>query len=304
MEASTRPLNGCRLGLFGRGGSGKSTCTVLLARALKQAGYAVCVLDADSTNEGLPQALGADRPPAPLLDYFGGTVFSGGRVTCPVDDPMPLEGASVKADRFPQEYVGRTAEGIMVFAAGKMGPLGPGAGCDGPMTKIARDFMVQTEGPAPVTLVDFKAGIEDSSRGVITSLDWVVVVVDPSYASVQMAVAMRKLFEQMHAGHQPATQHLASPELVALARRAFETARTKGVACVLNKVADADTDRVLRQRLAQAGITPVAAIRDEPGLRQAWLQGTQVDSPAARHEMAKIVEALERMTREAFPAPA
>jgi ABC-type polysaccharide/polyol phosphate transport system ATPase subunit len=29
-------LAGCRIGLFGRGGGGKSTCTVLLARALEE----------------------------------------------------------------------------------------------------------------------------------------------------------------------------------------------------------------------------------------------------------------------------
>jgi energy-coupling factor transporter ATP-binding protein EcfA2 len=61
MVPEDKPLTGQRIGLFGRGGSGKSTCTVLLAKALARAGYAVCVVDADSTNEGLPQALGADK---------------------------------------------------------------------------------------------------------------------------------------------------------------------------------------------------------------------------------------------------
>jgi CO dehydrogenase maturation factor len=304
MESSSKNLTGCRIGLFGRGGSGKSTCTVLLARALAQAGYPVCVVDADSTNEGLPQALGADHAPAPLLDYFGGTVFSGGRVTCPVDDPVPLDGACVDVNQFPQEYLGRTAEGILVVTAGKMGPLGPGAGCDGPMTKIARDFAVRTTGPEPVTLVDFKAGIEDSSRGVITNLDWIIVVVDPSYASVQMAVTMKTLVEQMHAGHLPATRHLVLPELVELSQRAFQTARTKGVAYVLNRIPDPDTEHFLWQRLVQAGINPIATIRDEPNLRQAWLEGTRVDSPPALVEAAKIVKALERMTQDAALAPA
>jgi Mrp family chromosome partitioning ATPase len=49
MNTEDKPLAGQRIGIFGRGGSGKSTCTVLLAKALAQAGYAVCVVDADST---------------------------------------------------------------------------------------------------------------------------------------------------------------------------------------------------------------------------------------------------------------
>ena len=85
MSAENKPLAGQRIGLFGRGGSGKSTCTVLVAKALARAGYAVCVVDADSTNEGLAQALGADKTPDSLLDWLGGTVFSGG----PIRKPAP-----------------------------------------------------------------------------------------------------------------------------------------------------------------------------------------------------------------------
>ncbi|HOB99404.1 MAG TPA: P-loop NTPase [Verrucomicrobiota bacterium] len=214
MNHQNRILAGQRIGLFGRGGSGKSTCAVLLAKALAKAGYAVCVVDADSTNEGLPQALGADRTPESLLAWFGGTVFSGGPVTCPVDDPVPLAGARLRADQLPGQYVAQTPEGIRMFQVGKIGPLGPGAGCDGPMTKIARDFEFETEGVAPVTLVDFKAGVEDASRGVITSLDWVVVVLDPSYAGIRAAATMKTMLDQMRAGFLPATQHLDDPERV------------------------------------------------------------------------------------------
>jgi CO dehydrogenase nickel-insertion accessory protein CooC1 len=116
---TSKPLSGQRIGLFGRGGSGKSTCAVLLARALARAGYRVCVVDADSTNEGLPQALGADKTPDSLLYWFGGTVFSGGRVTCPVDDPEPIAGAHVRTGQLPSRFVGETSEGIHVFLAGK-----------------------------------------------------------------------------------------------------------------------------------------------------------------------------------------
>jgi MinD-like ATPase involved in chromosome partitioning or flagellar assembly len=48
-----RPLSGLRIGVFGKGGAGKSTVAVLLARALRARGYSVLVLDADSTNVGL-----------------------------------------------------------------------------------------------------------------------------------------------------------------------------------------------------------------------------------------------------------
>ena len=57
-------LLGKRVGVFGKGGSGKSTFVVLLSRALCEAGYAICVLDADSTNIGLPR-LAVDKGGSP-----------------------------------------------------------------------------------------------------------------------------------------------------------------------------------------------------------------------------------------------
>ena len=85
LSNKEQALNGKRIGIFGKGGSGKSSVTVLLAKALKKSGYDVSVLDADSTNVGLAQALGIEQPPAPLLDYFGCWA-----VTYPMYDPMPL----------------------------------------------------------------------------------------------------------------------------------------------------------------------------------------------------------------------
>lgn len=300
MRSTNNVLAGQRLGLFGRGGSGKSTTTVFLAHALVEAGYAVNVLDADSTNEGLARALGAERPPDSLLDWLGGTVFSGGPVTCPVDDPVPLTRARVNLKDLPKRFCSGAPDGALLFQAGKIGPLGPGAGCDGPMTKIARDFALEGEGLPPVTIIDFKAGIEDASRGVITSLDWVVVVIDPSFAGVRAAVTMQTLLEQMRAGHLPATRHLQSPELIQLTEEAYRTARTKGAVYVLNKVPDPETEHELWQLLIEAGIHATASIPEDAGLRHAWLENSPLKSNPAQAEAAKIIKTLERMAAESL----
>jgi CO dehydrogenase nickel-insertion accessory protein CooC1 len=286
-------LGGKRIGIFGKGGSGKSTVTVLLAKSLRDAGYEVCVLDADSTNVGLAQALGIAQTPEPLLDYFGGMVFSGGAVTCPVDDPTPLAGADVVMDELPERYNGRSPDGIRLFIAGKMGDKGPGAGCDGPIAKIARDFQPQYGGAQPVTLVDFKAGFEDSARGNVVSLDWIVVVVDPTVAAVQMAIHMRDMVDQLKAGGLPATAHLALPELVELAYQLYRDAKVQGVLFILNKVNDEFSERFLREKLSAAGIEPIGVIPDTPALSRAWLMGEPLTQAAAQMEMAGIMRALE-----------
>jgi CO dehydrogenase maturation factor len=293
MNMSDRVLEGKRIGIFGKGGCGKSTVAVLLARALKYQGYDVCLLDADSTNIGLAKALGTAADPAPLLDYYGGMVFSGGFVTCPVDDPTPLAGARVPIDELPKQYHEITPSGIHLFVAGKMGDKGPGAGCDGPIAKIARDFRPAFSDEVPVTLVDYKAGFEDSARGNIISLDWIIVVVDPTSAAIQMAIHMQEMVEQLRAGGLPATAHLEDPTLVDLVNQLYREARVSGVLFILNRIRDEETERYIQDRLATHGIEPIGTIHDDPVLSVAWLKGRPVQEAENRREADGLVEALE-----------
>jgi CO dehydrogenase maturation factor len=283
---------GKRIGIFGKGGSGKSTVTVLLARMLNERGSRVCVLDADSTNVGLHRAFGLDQAPCPLLDYFGGMVFSGGRVTCPVDDPVPLPGARLSLDELDPCYYRRSEEGILFLTAGKIGDLGPGAGCDGPVAKIARDFRLYQTGQQPVTLVDFKAGFEDSARGSVTSLDWAIVVVDPTTAAIQMAVHMKNMVAQIQAGGRPATKHLETPELVAWANRIFSLATISDVFVILNRVASGHMEQIMRARLAANDLEPVGAIPEDPAIALAWLEGTPLTGAAIREDVEAILDNL------------
>lgn len=288
-----RSLAGLRVGVFGKGGSGKSTVVVLLARALRERGYGVLVLDADSTNVGLAQALGLAGEPDPLLDYFGGMVFSGGAVTCPVDDPTALAGARLSLAAFPPRYVGQSPDGVNLLVAGKLGTLGPGAGCDGPIAKIARDLQVSDIGPAGVTLVDFKAGFEDSARGAVTSLDWALVVVDPTPAALRMARDLHRLVTQMHAGVPPAVRHLERTDLQSLAISLFREAPVRGVLAVLNRVPDRATETYLRAALEPDGPTVIGVLAEDPSVREHWLRAEPVVSAALGDAVVRMAETLE-----------
>ena len=298
MGARNRPLNGMKIGIFGKGGSGKSTVTVLLAKALRSASYEVCVLDADSTNVGISNAFGIEEPRVALIEYYGGMVFCGGSVTCPVDDPTRLPRADLTLDQLPADLYARSEEGIYLLTAGKMGHRGVGAGCDGPIAKIARDLRVHMTGEDPVTLVDFKAGFEDSARGVVAGLDWAVVVVDPTRAALQMAADMRDTIESLRSGALPATAHLESSTLVNLANRIYREADIGGVLCVLNRVPDAATEEYLRLELALAGMSPAGTIPDDSRIAESWLKGTPVDTGWVREAMASIVGELESAVSE------
>ncbi len=293
---SSRPLLGKRIGILGKGGSGKSTVTVLLAEALCGMEYEICVLDADSTNMGLHGAFGLQKTPASLIDFFGGCVFYGGSVSCPVDDPTHLPEAEISLDELPPAYFAQSREGLYLLTAGKLGKRGPGAGCDGPIAKIARDLRLSIGRKRPVTLIDFKAGLEDSARGVLTSLDWAVVVVDPSSTSIQVAVDLKETFEVIRRGELPATAHLGSSSLIELANQIYQNARIKNMLVVLNKIRSQKTADLVTERLEQFGITPIGVIYEDPKISSAWLEGTKIEN--SNTHISDVTRALENEGRK------
>jgi CO dehydrogenase maturation factor len=291
-------MAGVRIGISGKGGAGKSTLTVFLAQEMARQGYQVCVLDADSSNLGLALALGMTAPKRSLLNHFGDMVFRGGKVTCPVDDPSLLESAEVNLADLSADFYSQNEQGVMLFTAGKIGSLGPGAGCDGPVAKISRDFSLRLSGQEPVTLIDFKAGFEDSARGVLASLDYIVVVVDPTVASVELAAEMRKMVQDIITDSLPATSHLENEELVALANRLYVESPLKGVFFVLNRIPDTGTETYLRKRLNHYHLRPIAVFPDDSNIRSSWLKGESLQAGKSRQEAQKIIAALEKAQGE------
>jgi CO dehydrogenase nickel-insertion accessory protein CooC1 len=211
-----------------------------------------------------------------------------------VDDPTPLAGAELDLDRLPTRFLGQTPMGIRVLVGGKMGDLGPGAGCDGPIAKVARDVRVRSGDNNPLLLVDFKAGFEDSARGVLTGLDWAVVVVDPTTASLHMATHLKQMVRKIQEGVPPATAHLTDPHLAEMARQHFKESRIQGVVAILNRIPDPDTEAFLRGRLEELGGPPViGTLPEDRTIQTQWLRGEEVESEGLAGTVRSIAVALE-----------
>ncbi|HEO98820.1 MAG: adenylyl-sulfate kinase [Campylobacterales bacterium] len=270
-----KPIAGKRILVCGKGGSGKSTIVALMADVLQKKSYQTLVLDGDASNpEGLIRllfGLGVESEPRPLLEFFGGL----GRVTCPVDDPSPLtrKDDSVPvperkidiAKEIPPEYTIQK-NGIRMFQAGKIETYGQG--CDGPVEKVVRDFIVEGEW---VSLIDMKAGIEHFGRKITDTMDIILVVLDPTLESLSIAKRIERFCRESK-------------------RNTFWL--------ILNKIDSKEMESVMMEKLGYLRSRVLGSVSYDPELVHKELSGGSLLEGDAHEEIAKIIESLERSLLE------
>lgn len=107
-----------RIMVCGKGGSGKSSLTVLAARVLS-ANHKVYIVDSDESNTLLPRMLNAE-PPRPLVEYLGGRgiIFEKGEVN--IVDALTIAGKGIRLAELPNEYISSSPEGVSLLTIGKV----------------------------------------------------------------------------------------------------------------------------------------------------------------------------------------
>ena len=265
-------LCGKRILVCGKGGSGKSTLVALMATILQQKLYDVMVLDGDASNpEGLVRlmfGMGVEGEPKPLIEFFGGIET----VTCPVDDPSPLtrindpnpvpkKRINVFKEIPPEYYLQKGS--MTLFQTGKIEIYGQG--CDGPLEKVVRDFMV--EGDA-VNLIDMKAGIEHFGRRIPDRMDVILGVLDYTLESVSIA------------------------------KRIAEFCREAGIQnfwLILNKIGSDDVESMLMDKLEDLHEKVIGSIPYDQELIKAGLSGNAIAECKALEDVEVIMERLEQV---------
>lgn len=272
---SNKTLSGKRILVCGKGGSGKSTVVALMAAILDQKAYEVMVLDGDASNpEGLIRllfGLGVEGEPRPLIEFFGGI----GAVACPVDDPSPLtrinDLSPVPQKRIdlpgeiPPEYYLRKG-GTTLLQVGKIETYGQG--CDGPLEKVVRDFMIQGEA---VSLIDMKAGVEHFGRRIPDRMDIVLGVLDSNLESVSIA------------------------------KRMAEFCREAGIEnfwLILNKIGSDEVKSLLMYKLEHLQDRVIGSIPYDEELVKAELFERSLSECNILEEVGRIVERLEEVVLE------
>lgn len=177
-----------KLILCGKGGSGKSTVTALLAKSLAKNGYNILVIDADESNLGLPALLGLDSPVV-LMDHLGGKkgfrekskpAFPGGA--------PELFRPQMTLDEIDEDCISRNGS-VAMISIGKIHTAGEGCACPmGVLSKMILSRLIIGEND--IILIDTTAGVEHFGRGLDTHCDMILGIIDPTRESVMLAEKM------------------------------------------------------------------------------------------------------------------
>lgn len=273
---SEGPLTGMRVLVCGKGGSGKSSLVSLMVRDLADAGYKVLALDGDASNPGgLAQTLfGSKKGPEPLIEFFGGRAC----VTNPVEDPSPLtrmgDSRSLTENPIQLHETDPTysvrAGNVTLCQVGKIQEAYEG--CDGPLSKITRDFVI---GDPAVTIIDVEAGVEHFGRGIAINVDEVIVVVDPSYESFSLAERARDLCAQMDLFN---------------------------VWAILNKVPSIDAEKRMVDAMNARDITILGIVHHDRMVEKTGMEGTALIPCTAMREVREITQHLESVATQGHAA--
>ncbi len=257
-----------KIAVCGKGGSGKSVIVRLLAAGIRARGRRMLVVDADESNTGLHRMLGFDSSPSPLIGLLGGkqkveeeieTRIRAGESEMTLElirDEMPVA-------NIPPEYVLET-NGIKLVTIGKILMSLEGCGC--PMGIVSRSFLkklrLETD---EIVIVDLEAGVEHFGRGVETSVDCVLVVVDPSIDSLEVAEKISEMAAQ-----------------IAIA----------DVWVILNKIPSEEIAARLMDYLNKRDISVIGTIHQDPEIFESCLEGRPIRGPGAAEEVNKILDFL------------
>ncbi len=174
----------------GKGGSGKSTVTALMAKEYERQGKRVLVIDCDESNYGLHQQLGMEFP-KDFTDYVGGKqkimmLSANGPMNMP-----PLFDRRISFEDIPAEYLSKEGS-IMLMSPGKIHDANEGCACS--FNIVMFQFLPMLDlGENDVVILDMEAGIEHFGRGTGMSCDKVIMVVDPSYESLKLSAKISEI---------------------------------------------------------------------------------------------------------------
>ncbi len=248
-----------KISVCGKGGSGKSTVVTLLANEARARNCRVLVVDSDESNSGLFRLLGFDQPPVPIMEMLGGKKGLKEKMS----QPSILTEPDIPIDSIPQQNILKK-DGLLLVSIGKI--LQSLEGCACPMGVLSREFLKKLSlKEDELVIVDTEAGIEHFGRGVEASLDSVLIVVEPSFESLELSARINS----MAAG-----------------------IGIKNIWAILNKIPSPDIATKMEAELAGKNINVIGCIYHDPEVFSSSLEGTAIKGGRAVEEIKSIMDSI------------
>ena len=182
-----------KLAISGKGGVGKTLLSALLAREFSRNGFTVLAIDADP-DTNLAAALGFPHPENIVpISEMKDLIYE--RTGAKPGEVGSMYNLSPKVDDIPEKYAQRQ-NGIRLMVMGRL--KRGGGGCYCPENSLLQSLMAHLlVARNEVVVLDMAAGIEHLTRATASAVDLLIVVVEPGSKSVDTALRVKKLAQDI-----------------------------------------------------------------------------------------------------------
>ena len=249
-----------KLAISGKGGTGKTTLSALLAHYWAQQGKDVIAVDADP-DANLAGALGitSDTPITPISEMRQ-FVLDRTEAKAGYGSYFKL---NPKVDDIPERFSHKIS-GIRLLVLG--GAATGGAGCICPESALLKALVTHLLlTPKQIVILDMEAGVEHLGRATAQSVSAMIVVIEPGQRSIQTAHNVRHLAGQIG---------------------------VKNVAAVINKLPSGMDISPLKESLGDLPI--IGTLPLDPGIAKADLEGRScwLNTDSQQNYIKKIAQAI------------
>ncbi|MFQ5707591.1 MAG: AAA family ATPase [bacterium] len=175
-----------RIAIAGKGGVGKTTLTALLALGLFEKGYQTLAVDSDA-NPNLGLSLGVSPEEASAI-----------KTLLELNEDSSLH--SFRKGKDLREFSYKTPAGVSLTVLGRVNHADTGCLCRA-YQLLSRMFEMWGRNHEIMVLADMAAGLEYMKRGAVRYIDALLVVAEPYFRSMQSAVQLKNLAEQLNIKH-------------------------------------------------------------------------------------------------------
>ena len=243
-----------RVLISGKGGVGKSVLASLLAKVASRE-KEVLILDVDESNPGLYAMLGFKGSKGLMESFenrkeaFEKKLFESKFYIANTDLPLVKKGK------------------ITLVSIGKIQKALEGCAC--PMGAVSRNFLENLMlKENEVLFIDAEAGVEHFGRGIVSFVDVVIAIVEPSFESILLAEKINSFAKQVN----------------------------KACYVVMNKIKSKEELEILLNEISKRNLKSIGAIPYDEKIFFSCLKGERLEKCSAEKEVEKIWRYIKELS--------